>query len=229
MNTRYCNFSDDVIRLAILLYVRYPLSLRQVEELLAERGIEVSYETIRRWWGKFGPVLAKEIKAKRAKNGAVSNWRWHIDEVFVRVNGEIRYLWRALDHEGEVIDAVVTKRRDGRTAKKLLRKLIKRQGCPEEIVTDGLRAYGAAFRNLDFKHLHMTGQWKNNRVENSHQPFRRQERSMQKFRRASSLQRFVSIHSQVHNHFNVQRHLVSSHEYRVRRDRAMMEWQASRA
>jgi putative transposase len=139
MNTRYFNHSEAIIRWAILLYVRYPLSLRQVEELMAERGIEVSYETIRLWWNRFGPEIAKELGNRRAASGCISRWRFHIDEVYVRIDGIQHYLWRAVDHEGEVIDCVVTKKRDKKAALKLLRKLLKRGIAPSEIVTDKLK------------------------------------------------------------------------------------------
>lgn len=181
---RYFKTSPEIIRLAVMMYIRFPLSLRNVEDLLHERGIEVSRETIRFWWNRFGPIFAAEIRRKRLdRMRAFSTWRWHLDEVFVKVNGERRYLWRAVDHEGEVLEAVVTKRRDGRAALKLLRILMKRHGRPVEIVTDRLASYRVAMRELGVPGKQVTGRWLNNRIENSHQSFRRRERVMLRFRR----------------------------------------------
>ena len=139
---RYFKTSPEIIRLAVMLYVRFPLSLRNVEDLLHERGIDVSHETIRFWWNRFGPMFAREIRRKRAQQlRAFSNWKWHLDEVFVRINGEQHYLWRAVDHEGEVLESYVTKRRDRNAALVFLKKAMKRYGQPEAIVTDRLRSY----------------------------------------------------------------------------------------
>ncbi len=205
MNTRrpFRNFKTRpaIIRLAVMMYVRFPLSLRNVEDLLHERGIDFSHETVRFWWNRFGPMFAAEIRRKRVdRMRAFSTWRWHLDEVFVKVNGERRYLWRAVDHEGEVLEAVVAKRRDGRAALKPLKKLMKRYGRPAEIVTDRLPSYRAAMRELGSPDKQTTGRWLNNRIENSHQPFRRRERAMPRFRRMRSLQVFAAAHSSVHNH-----------------------------
>ncbi len=217
--------SPDVIRLAVMMYIRFPLSLRNVEDLLHERGIDISHETIRFWWQRFGPMFAAEIKRKRVdRMRAYSNWRWHLDEVFVKVNGEQHYLWRAVDHEGEVLDAVVTKRRDKRAALKFLRKLMKRYGHPHEIVTDCLRSYGAALRELGATELQSTGRWLNNRAENSHLPFRRRERAMLRFRRMRSLQMFAAVHSSVYNLFNRERHLYSRRNFKRNRTAALEEW-----
>src|SRR5210317_320568 len=142
---RYFKTSPEIIRLAVMMYVRFPLSLRNVEDLLHERGIEISHETVRFWWNRFGPMFAAEIRRKRIdRMRAFSNWRWHVDEVFVKINGERHYLWRAVDQEGEVLEAVVTKRRNKKAALKFLRKLMKRYGRAEEIVTDRLPSYRAA-------------------------------------------------------------------------------------
>ena len=141
---RYFKTSPEIIRLAVMLYVRYPLSLRQVEDLLFERGIDISHETVRFWWNRFGPLFAAEIRKRRVDHRCYSNWRWHLDEVFVRINGETHYLWRAVDHEGEVLEVFVTKRRDRRAALKFLKSMMKRYGRPWSIVTDGLRSYRAA-------------------------------------------------------------------------------------
>lgn len=224
MNTRYFNYSEDIIRWAILLYVRYPLSLRQVEELLSERGMDVSYETVRLWWNRFGPEIAKSIRNRRK---AGSLWSWYLDEAFVRINGKPRYLWRAVDHEGEVLDCVVTKKRDKAAALQLLRRLLKRNGVPATIVTDKLRSYPAALRELGFSGEHYTEKWANNRAENSHQPIRRRERAMQRFRSMATLQKFVAIHAQIHNHFNHERHRICRQDYKVARSRSLQIWQKS--
>ena len=197
---RYFKTSPEIIRLAVMMYVRYPLSLRQVEDILHERGIDVSYETVRAWWNRFGPLFASEIRTKRsASMRVIPQWRWHLDEVFVRINGETHYLWRAVDHEGEVLEAYVTKKRNRKAALTFLKKAMKRYGNPEVIVTDKLRSYRAAMKVIGNKARQVTGRWLNNRAENSHQPFRRRERAMAKFRSAKSLQKFASIHASVHN------------------------------
>ena len=224
---RYFKNSPEVIRLAVMLYVRYPLSLRQVEDLLFERGIDVSHETVRYWWNRFGPVFAATIRIKRTSPPrCYSNWRWHVYEVFVKVGGETRYLWRAVDHEGEVLDAVVTKRRDRRSAFKLLKKLMKRYGRPVSVVTDRLRSYRSALRELGCAQRQEVGRWLNNRAENSHQPFRRRERAIHCFRKDETLQKFVSVQSQIQNHFNGERHLVNRQRYRVFRSAALAEWRS---
>ncbi|AGI68982.1 putative IS6-family transposase [Octadecabacter antarcticus 307] len=154
------------------MYVRFPLSLRNVEDLLLERGIEISHETVRFWWNRFGPTFASEIRRKRVqKLRAYSNWQWHLDEVFVKINGELHYLWRAVDNEGEVLESYVTKRCDRKAALKFLRKSMKRHGRPEIIVTDKLRSYGAAMKVIGNAMKQETGRWLNNRAENSHLPF----------------------------------------------------------
>ena len=176
---KYFKTSPEVIRLAVMMYVRFPLSLRNVEDLLHERGIDISYETVRFWWNRFGPLFAANIRRKRIQSlRAWSNHKWHLDEMYVKINGEIHYLWRAVDHEGEVLEALATKRRDKKAALKLLKKLIRRYGEPEYIVTDKLKSYGAAFRELGLTGQESEGRWINNRVENSHQPLRRRERAM---------------------------------------------------
>ncbi len=222
---RYFKTSPEVIRLAVMMYVRFPLSLRNVEDLLHERGIEISHETVRYWWNRFGPMFAAEIRRKRIDRvRAFSNWRWHVDELFVRINGERRYLWRAVDHEGEVLEAVVTKRRDKSAALKLLRKLMKRYGRPKAIVTDRLPSYGAALKALGAEDLQATGRWLNNRIENSHLPLRRRERAMLRFRRMRSLQKFAAVHSSVHNLFNQDRSLSRRTNFKLNRAAALEEW-----
>ena len=222
---RYFKTSPEIIRLAVMLYVRFPLSLRNVEDLLHERGIDVSHETVRFWWNRFGPMFAAEIRRNRASRmRAHSNWRWHLDEVFVKINGETHYLWQAVDHEGEVLESYVTKRRNRKAALKFLRKSMKRYGNPEFIVTDKLRSYGAAMKVIGNASRQETGRWQNNRAENSHLPFRRRERAMQRFRRMRSLQKFVAVHSSIHNHFNQERHLYSRTNFKLNRTAALAEW-----
>ena len=200
---RYFKTSPEIIRLAVLMYVRFPLSLLNVEYLLHERGVDVSHETIRFWWNRFGPLFAAEIRRKRASRmRCYSNWQWHTDEVFVKINGVQHYLWRAVDHEGEVLESYVTKRRDRTAALKFLKKAMKRYGQPEVVVTDKLCSYGAAMKVIGNATRQETGRWKNNRAENSHLPFRRRERAMHRFRRMRSLQKFISVHASVLNHFN---------------------------
>jgi putative transposase len=222
---RYFKTSPEIIRLAVMMYVRFPLSLRNVEDLLHERGIEISHETVRFWWNRFGPMFAAEIRRKRVeKMRAFSNWRWHVDEVFVKINGERHYLWRAVDHEGEVLEVFVSKRRDRRAALKFLKKSMRRYGRPAAIVTDRLRSYGAALREIGGSDLQVTGRWLNNRAENSHLPFRRRERAMLRFRRMRSLQKFAAVHSSIHNHFNQERHLYSRSNFKLNRAAALAEW-----
>ena len=206
----YFKTSPEIIRLAVMMYVRFPLSLRQVEDLLHERGIDICHETVRVWWNRFGPMFATDIRRKRSASMRTHiQWRWHLDEVFVRINGETHYLWRAVDHEGEVLEVFVTKRRNRNAALRFLRKAMKRYGRPEVIVTDRLRSYRAAMKVIGNAERQVTGRWPNNRAENSHQPFRRRERAMVKFRSAKSLQKFTSIHASVHNLFNQERHLYN--------------------
>jgi len=222
---RYFKTSPDIIRLAVMLYVRFPLSLRNVEDLLHERGIEISHETVRFWWNRFGPLFAAEIRRKRVQKLRVhSNWQWHLDEVFVKVNGEMHYLWRAIDHEGEVLESYVTKRRDRKAALNFLRKTMKRFGKPHVIVTDKLRSYGAAMKVIGNANRQETGRWLNNRAENSHLPFRRRERAMLRFRRMRSLQIFVAVHASVYNHFNSERSLYSRLNFKLTRTAALAEW-----
>ena len=185
---RYFNSSPEVIRFAVMLYVRYPLSLRQVEDILFERGIEICYETVRYGWNRFGPLFAAEIRTRRVHHGSYSNWRWHLDEVFVRINGKTHYLWRAVDHEGEVLEVFVTKRRDRKAALEFLKRTMKRYGRSKVIVTDCLGFYGTAMNITGNAAAQTCGRWLNNRAENSHQPFRRRERAMARFRDIKTLQ-----------------------------------------
>ncbi len=207
---RYFKTSPEIIRSAVMMYVRFPLSLRNVEDLLHERGIDISHETVRFWWNRFGPLFAAEIRRKRVdRMRSGTHWQWHLDEVFVKINGETQYLWRAVDHEGEVLENFVTKRRDRKAALKFLRKTMKRHGRAHVFVSDKLRSYGAAMKVIGNAERQETGRWQNNRTETSHQPFRRRELAMLRFRRLRSLQKFVAVHGSVHNHFNQERHFYS--------------------
>jgi putative transposase len=221
---RYFKTSPEIIRLAVMMYIRFPLSLRNVEDLLHERGIDICHETVRFWWHRFGPMFAAEIRKRRIEGMRSSNWRWHLDEVFVKINGERHYLWRAVDHEGEVLESFVTKTRDKKSALKFLRKSLRRHGPAQVIVTDRLRSYGAALRELGISKKQATGRWANNRAENSHQPFRRRERAMLRFRRMRTLQKFAAVHSSVHNHFNQERSLSSREIFKLNRNAALTEW-----
>jgi len=221
---RYFKTSPEIIRLAVMLYVRFPLSLRNVEDLLHERGVDVSHETVRFWWHRFGPMFAAEIKKRRIEGMKSSCWRWHVAEVFVKINGERQYLWRAVDHEGEVLESFVTKTRDKTSALKFLRKAMRKHGRPEVIVTDRLRSYGAALKQIGAADRQETGRWANNRAENSHLPFRRRERAMLRFRRMRSLQKFAAVHASVYNHFNQERSLSTRPNFKLKRAAALAEW-----
>ena len=155
---------------------------------------------------------------------AYSNWQWHLDEVFLKINGETHYLWRAVDHEGEVLERYVSKRRDRKEALKFIKKAMKRYGQPEVVVTDKLRSYGAATKVIGNADRQETGRWVNNRAENSHLPFRRRERAMLRFRRTATLQKFVSVHASIQNHFNQERHLYSRINFKLNRAAALAEW-----
>lgn len=217
-------FPPPIIQHAIWLYLRFTLSYRDVEDLLAERGLDVSYETVRRWVLKFGPVIARNLRRRRPRPSD----RWHLDEMVVRIAGKRMYLWRAVDHESEVLDMLVQRRRDKRAALRLMRKLLRKQGfVPKLLVTDKLGSYGAAFRQLRLTCAHEQGLRKNNRAENSHQPVRRRERKMQRFKSARSAQRFLSIYAAVHNTFNLQRHLISRSTLRTFRAEAAAHWEAA--
>jgi putative transposase len=221
---RYFKTSPEIIRLAVMMYIRFPLSLRNVEDLLHERGVEVSHETVRYWWNRFGPIFAAEIRKRRVQGLRSSRWRWHLDEMFVKINGRQHYLWRAVDHEGEVLESFVTKTRDKKAALKFLKKAMKKHGRCEQFVTDKLRSYGAALKDLGASDLHETGRWLNNRGENSHLPFRRRERAMLRFRRMRSLKKFASVHASVQNHFNQERSLSPRRTFKQNRAAALAEW-----
>src|SRR5215208_961153 len=219
-------FPAEIIRHAVWLYLRFTLSYRDVEELLAERGVETSYESIRRWVLKFGALFAHNLRRLRPR----PTGRWHLDEMVVSIQGQRMYLWRAVDSEGEVLDLLVQSKRDTKAALRLMCKLLKKQGyAPDELVTDKLGSYGAARRELRLSYRHEQGLRKNNRAENSHQPVRRRERKQQRFKSPGSAQRFLSIHDTVHNTFNLQRHLVSRRTLRTFRTEAAQAWQIAAA
>jgi len=220
-------FPADVIRQAVWLYFRFTLSLRDVEELLAARGVQVSRETIRCWTIKFGPQVARNLKRRRSPPSP----RWHLDEMVCRIGGKRMYLWRAVDDEGEVLDVVVQRSRDAEAALKLLKRLLRNQRiAPETIVTDGLASYPAALQQLDLLHVHRPGRLRaNNRAENSHLPIRRRERKMQLFKSQASAQRFLTTHAALYNTFYVQQPLVSRSPLRRFRGEAMQAWAAATA
>jgi putative transposase len=194
---------------------------------LAERGINIYHETVRLLWNRFGPMFAAEIRKKRVdRMRAHTHWRWHLYEVYVKINGEMHYLWRAVDHEGEVLESFASKTRDKAAALKFIKSAMKGHGKPKAVVTDGLRSYTAAMNEIGNTDKQEVGRWINNRAENSHQPFRRRERAMLRFRRMKTLQKFASVHSTVHNHFNQERHLISREQYKAQRSAAFAEWNA---
>jgi putative transposase len=196
--------------------------LRQVEDLLHERGIDICHETVRAWWNRFGPLFAAEIRKTRSASMRTSpQWRWHLDEVFAAINGETHYLWRAVDHEGEVLETFVTKKRDRKAALKFMKKVMTRYGNPHEVVTDRLRSYRASMKELGNEGRQATGRWLNNRADDSHQPLRRRERAMAKFRSAQSLQKFASVHASIHSHFNKDGHLSSRATFKLNRNAAL--------
>ena len=218
---RYCHFPPAIVQRAVWLYTRYSLSLRDVEEMLAERGIEISYETIRRWVARFGPQIARNLRQRRPS----AHPQWNLDEMFTSFGGKRMYLWRAIDQDGEVLEVLVQAKRDTKAALKLMRRLLKRQGfAPRTMVTDKWRAYAAAIRELGLTARHHRAKWKNNRIESSHVPIRIRERKMQRFRSIGSAQRFLSVHAAVYNTFNARRHLISAAEHRQRRDEAFRRW-----
>ena len=219
-------FPPDIIRHAVWLYRRFTLSYRDVEELLAERGLDVSYETVRRWVLKFGSAYARNLRRQRLRPSD----QWHLDEMVVSIRGRRMYLWRAVGSQGEVLDMLVQAKRDKTAALRLMRKLLKKLGfAPQVLVTDRLRSYGCAKRELGLSARHEQGLRKNNRAENSHQVVRRRERKMQRFKSPGSAQRFLSIHSAVHNTYDVQRHLVSRRSLRLLRREAMEQWRQATA
>ena len=217
-------FPPQIIAHAVWLYVRFNLSLREVEELMLERGVDVSYEAIRRWTVKFGPVIAHALRRRQPRPGDV----WHLDEVVVKIAGRSYWLWRAVDQDGVVLEEILQPRRDKRAAKRLLVKLMKRWGfVPKRIITDKLRSYGAAKREVAPGLGHWSHKGLNNRAENSHLPFRKRERAMQGFRSPGTLQRFVSMQSATRNRFSVPARRRSALTIRYHRLEAFDAWKSA--
>ena len=215
-------FPPDIIQYAVWLYFRFNLSHRDIEDLLAQRGIEVSCESIRLWCNKFGPVYARRLRCAHRGYGDT----FFIDEVFVKIQGKQQYLWRAVDQDGDVVDVLLQARRDGKAAKRFFKRLLKRhEDEPRKIVTDKLRSYGVAHRELIPEAFHDTSQYANNRVELSHQPTRVRERGMRRFKSRVKAQRFLDAHAAVYNLFNLGRHLISARHYRELRDSAFTSWE----
>jgi putative transposase len=214
-------FPPEIISHAVWLYHRFGLSLREVEDLLAERGITVSYEAIRLWCEKFGLDYARKLRRRRGRLGDT----WFLDEVFVTIRGERHYLWRAVDQDGDLIDILVQRRRDARAAKRFFRKLLRGQGSePRWLITDKLGSYGAAHRSVMPSVEHVTARCANNRAEVSHQPTRQIERQMRNFKSAGQAQRFLSVHGVVRNLFRLGRHRLRAADYRTLRRRAFAVW-----
>ena len=225
MNTyKRHRFPPDIISYVVWLYHRFNLSHRDIEDLLAERGIIVSREAIRLWCIKFGALYARRLKRKHRGYGDT----FFIDEVFVKINGRQHYLWRAVDQDGDVVDVYLQCKRDGATAKRFFNRLLKSHGGePREIVTDKLRSYDVAHRELIPETIHDVSQYANNRAELSHQPTRVREREMRRFKSPKQAQRFLGIHAAVYNLFNLGRHLVSAEHYRNLRTSAFNDWNSA--
>ena len=214
-------FPPEIIQYAVWLYYRFNLSHRDIEDLLAERGINVTYEAIRLWCNRFGPEFATRLRRKHRGYGDT----FYIDEVFIKIDGKQHYLWRAVDQDGEVVDVYLQKRRDGDTAKRFFKRLLrKHRDEPRKIVTDKLRSYGVAHRELIPDTIHDTSQYANNRAELSHQPTRVREHGMRRFKSVVQAQRFLGVHAAVYNLFNLGRHLISANHYRSSRSRAFASW-----
>src|SRR5215217_7240507 len=214
-------FPAEIISHAIWLYFRFPLGLRMVEEMLAARGIIVSHETVRQWARKFGQALANQVRRRLPGAGD----KWYLDEVVIMIVGVKHWLWRAVDQTGIVLDVLVQSRRDQRAAKRLLRKLLKRQGrAPRVMITDKLASYSAAKREVMPGVEHRRHKRLNNRAENSHQPTRRRERQMKRFKSAGQAQRFLSTHDQTNNLFHLRRDHLTADQYRAARTQAFQTW-----
>jgi putative transposase len=222
MNTyKRHRFPPDIISYAVWLYYRFNLSHRDIEDLLAERGITVTRESIRLWCIKFGALYARRLKRKHRGYGDT----FYIDEVFVKINGKQHYLWRAVDQDGEVVDVYLRAKRDGTAAKRFFRRLLRSHGNePRKIVTDKLRSYGVAHRELIPESIHSTQQYENNRAERSHEMTRVRERGMRRFKSMRQIQQFVTAHAAVQNLFNLGRHLIGAEHYRNLRVSAFSEW-----
>ena len=216
-------FPREIIGHAVWLYHRFGLSFRDVEDLLAERGVIVTYEAIRQWCRTFGLDYARRLRCRLGRMGDT----WYLDEVFVKIQGRLQYLWRAVDEDGDVIDILVQSRRNRRAAIRFFRKLLKRQGRePRRLITDKLRSYSAAHRTVMPSVVHSIRRYENNRAEVSHQPIRQRERQMRRFKSAAHLQRFASVHGVVQNLFRVGRHLLRAVHYRLLRTRSFGIWDA---
>ncbi len=221
LNYHGYRFPPEIISHAIWLYHRFCLSFRDVEDLLAEQGIIVSYESIRQWCRKFGPAYARALKRRQGRLGDT----WYLDELFLTIQGRRQYLWRAVDQDGDVIDILLQLRRDRRAAERFFRKLLKGQGRePRRLVTDKLRSYAAAKRTVMPTVIHDTGRYANNRAEVSHEPTRQRERQMRRFKSSTQAQRFLSVHGITQNLFRVGRHLLRAANYRMLRARAFVVW-----
>jgi putative transposase len=204
-------FPVEIISHCVWLYYRFPLSLREVEEMMLARGVTVSHETIRQWTGKFGQAYAKGLRRRRPRPGD----KWHLDEVFIKINGKAHYLWRAVDQDGNVLDILVTSRRDAKAATRFFRKLLTElEYAPRVLVTDKLASYGVTRRRLMTGVEHRRSKYLNNRAENSHQPTRQRERAMKRFTSAGHAQRFLSAFGGISPHFRPRRHLLHAEEYR---------------
>ena len=215
-------FPAEIISYAVWLYHRFALSFRDIEDILAQRGVEVSYETIRQWCEKFGCEYATTARRKQGRRGDI----WHLDEVFIRIRGRQYYLWRAVDQDGEEIDILVQPRRDRHAAERFLRKLLKNQGEPPiRLVTDRLGSYRAARRTVMPGVPHDTSRYANNRAEASHQPTRQRERQMRRFKSPAQAQRFLSVHGVINNLFRFGRHLLRAANAGLFRERAFADWQ----
>jgi putative transposase len=214
-------FPAEVIGHAVWLYHVFGLSLRDVELILAERGIGVTHESIRRWCLRFGAEFARKLRRRRPKPGDT----WHLDEVFLKINGKLHYLWRAVDQHGVVLDILVQDRRNATAAKRFFKRLLAGlKYKPRRIITDGLRSYGVAKREVLPEVRHRTSRYLNNRAENSHRPTRRRERQMQRFKSPEQAQRFLSSHAMIHGHFRPRRHLMTAAQYRRARTEAFRVW-----
>lgn len=217
-------FPPHIIQHAIWLYARFTLSYRDIEDLLSERGLDISYETVRRWVLKFGPAMARNLNHTRPRPSD----HWHLDEMVIVIRSKKHWLWRAVDNEGEVLDFLVQPRRNAKAATKLLRKLLKKQGViPTRIVTDKLKSYLVAFREIGLTAEHVDNKRANNRVENSHQPVRRRERKMQRFKSPGSAQRFLNLQSATYNNFYLQRHLLNRTTFKHYRVEAFDVWRSA--
>jgi putative transposase len=214
-------FPPEIIGHAVWLYHHFSLSFRDTEDLLAQRGVTVTYETIRQWCRSFGSAYARRLRHRQGRLGDT----WYLDELFVTIQGRQQYLWRAVDHDGDVIDILVQPRRDRHAAERFFRKLLKGQGrAPRRLITDNLRSYSAAHRHVMPSVVHSTTQYANNRAELSHQPTRQRERQMRRFKSVAHAQRFVAVHGLVRNLFRVGRHRLRAAHHRLLRTRAFLTW-----